>query len=100
MNIYEIDKNLKERTAFGINDIKYYDTETEPFKIYGIHREGDSFCRLPAALAAGVSENVKSLNCKTAGGRLRFKTDSTYVALYVVVTEEFKMPRMALCGTS
>ncbi len=100
MNIYEIDKNLKERVAFGINDIKYYDTETEPFKFYGIHREGDSFCRMPAALAEKVSDNIKSLNRKTAGGRLRFKTDSAYVALYVVVTEEFKMPRMALCGTS
>lgn len=100
MKIYEIDKNLKEKTAFGISDIQYYDTETEPFRIYGVHREGDSFCRLPAELAEGISNNIKSLNRKTAGGRLRFKTDSTYVALYVVLAEEFKMPLMALCGTS
>ncbi|MBQ8817236.1 MAG: hypothetical protein IJZ83_01545 [Clostridia bacterium] len=38
--------------------------------------------RIPLSVGENVSDRVKNLNYNTAGGRIRFRTDSPYVAIY------------------
>ncbi len=84
---------------------------TNPMKIYGVYREGDRFVRLPESVAAavrdeantvkpGVGEGVHSLYDNTAGGRVRFKTDSKYVAIKVSMHSVGGGDKTSLLGMS
>ncbi|MBO4213086.1 MAG: hypothetical protein J5894_03120 [Clostridia bacterium] len=61
----------------------FYNAKNKPFEIYGLYNDGSgkSFCRMPAEVAGVISEGVKHLALETAGGRVRFSTDSQYVAI-------------------
>ena len=80
-DISKIDKNFAVSTTIDKEDVRFYDAEEPPFEICGVFREGDCFRRLPEAVAESVSEGVLVLHSKTAGGRVRFRTDSAYVAI-------------------
>lgn len=60
--------------------------------IYGLYqpRTNNIYCRLPQELADTVSPGVARLNRCTAGGRLRFRTDSQRIAIRVRQTGEKK----------
>lgn len=81
MEISDIDKNLKINTGLNLCDVKYYDAEDEPFKIFGVFRENDCFRRLPEKLSSSISPYIDWGAVHTAGGRVRFLTDSEYVAI-------------------
>ncbi len=99
--IGEIDKNFKS-VAIAKDDMVIYDIESEPFDIYGVHRpEGyDMFVRMPRDAAEAVSDGVAGLNHHTAGGRVRFKTDSPYIAVKCVYPSFEVMPHMPMTGSS
>ena len=62
-----------------MSNVVYYDVKKAPFKIYGLDKEALSrgeYRRIPADVAAATSANVVTLSKNTAGGRIRFKTDS------------------------
>ena len=80
-NISKIDKNFAAKTNIDRDDIKFYNAEEKPFSIYGIFRENGKYRRMPESVAQKVSEGVYSLHTNTAGGRVRFVTDSSYVAI-------------------
>lgn len=64
--------------------IKFYDILNEPFKINGLikpYGDYDFFMRMPQEIADNVNSGVKILGYDTSGGRVRFKTDSPYVAI-------------------
>ncbi len=100
-NIGEIDKNLKvETTLKDVDDIRFYDVCNAPFELYGLAQKtvGTRFARMPEAFAEQVSKNVQVLNLHTAGGRVRFSTDSRYIALKVVWSGQSRMSHMPLTG--
>ncbi|MBQ7820704.1 MAG: SGNH/GDSL hydrolase family protein [Clostridia bacterium] len=99
-NITDIDKNFVVETNIQREGIKFYDAESEPFKIYGVFKEDGLFVRLPKAVAKDVNEGVNDLNRHTAGGRIRFRTTSPYVALVAKMNYVFKMPHFALTGSA
>lgn len=99
-SISEIDKNFKIETKLNKDDIVFYDVKKEPFKIYGIFHEDGKFRRLPEEVAKTVSEGVHYLSANTAGGRVRFKTDSQYVAINAKMGVIGKMPHFALTGSA
>lgn len=80
-NIADIDPNFKPGEQIDKAGMVFYHGEEEPFRIYGVFKENGRFRRLPEAVAKTVSENVLGLHDNTAGGRLRFRTDSSRVAL-------------------
>lgn len=47
-----------------------------------------------------MSKGVYSLHAHTAGGRVRIKTDSDYVAVFVRMPSVGKMPHFALTGSA
>ena len=80
-NFEKIDKNFKVETTINKNDVLFYDPRELPFRIYGVYHEDGQYRRMPRAVAESVSEGVLALHANTAGGRIRFKTDSPYVAI-------------------
>lgn len=81
MKITDVDKNFRIETSLPFDDVQYYNCEEAPFKIYGLLKENGAFRRMPEAVAKSVSEGVYFLHTHTAGGRIRFQTDSDYIAI-------------------
>ena len=82
MKLEELDKNFGP-DEFDRDDIVFYDARKEPFRIYGLYQPQTEaiFRRMPKAVADTVSPGVSGLSENTAGGRIRFKTDSPFVAI-------------------
>lgn len=100
MDITKADKNFIVKTEIEQEGLKFYDAESEPFKIYGIFREGDKFRRIPEALAKKVNDGVEILHTNTAGGRVRFRTDSSFIAIKAELGSVCRFSHMPLTGTS
>ena len=99
-NISLIDSNFKVESQIKESDIRFYNVLNAPFHIYGVSYENGKFRRLPEKVAKTVSDGVFSLHTHTAGGRVRFKTDSLYVAIYAKMSDVGKMPHFALTGSA
>lgn len=99
-DISQIDKNFKVETKIDKDDIKFYDPLLSPFKIYGVYKEDGCFRRMPKVVAESVSDGVSGLHVCTAGGRVRFKTDSNYVAINVKFNRVGKAPHFAMTGST
>ncbi len=97
-SIENIDKNLKVETSIEREGIKFYDANSEPFKIYGVYKDDGRYRRMPEDVAKNTSEGVWELHACTAGGRVRFKTDSSYVAIQAKMNPIYKMSHFALTG--
>lgn len=97
--IAEIDKNFKVETNLNKEDIVFYDTKNEPFEIYGVFFEDGKYRRMPASVAKKVSNGVDMLHANTAGGRVKFKTDSDYIAISAKMPSVSKMPHFAFSGS-
>lgn len=100
--IEEIDRNLKAVTTTGEHRAVFYDVRKPPFDIYGLyHPETEPiFRRLPADVAEATSPGVASLAANTAGGRVRFSTDSDFIAIRAVMPDAHRMYHMAFSGSS
>ena len=98
-NISEIDQNFKVETKIEKDDIKFYDPKLAPFKVYGLFHDGKKWCRLPEEVAKTVSEGVHFLHDNTAGGRIRFKTNSPYVAINTSMHSMCKISECAFTGS-
>ncbi len=93
---------VKIETTLEEKDIAFYNSKSDPFKIYGLYnyRKEKVFRRLPEDVAEATSKGVASLALQTAGGRVRFSTDSEYVAIKAVMPYVNHMPHMPLSGSS
>ena len=102
MRIEEIDKNLKVETALGLNDVVFADVRHDPFRVYGLYdyKNQPVFRRLPEDIAAATNDGVKGLASHTAGGRVRFSTDSPYIAIRCKMNSITHFSHMPLIGTS
>lgn len=84
----KIDKNFEVKTKINKDNIKFYSCTDEPFKIYGLLKPDakyDFFKRMSIDVAEKVNVGVHTLATNTAGGRIRFKTNSAYVAVNAVM---------------
>ena len=99
-DITKIDKNFKINTNINKEDIKFYDARVSPFRVYGVFYDDGKFRRMPEKIAKTVSSGVHSLHANTAGGRVRFKTNSPYVAINAKMTCITRMDHFPLCGSA
>ncbi len=100
-NIDKIDKNFAVSTVIE-DGKKSYNASEKPFEIYGLIKpssEGEIYRRLPENIAKTVSEGVHLLSTNTAGGRVRFKTNSRYIGIIAQMPEVGKMPHFAFTGS-
>lgn len=77
--------------------MKYYSISEKPFSVHGLIMpgNGERYKRLPEEVAENTNGGVAGLNYNTAGGRVRFKTDSKVIGLKAVYpTDVWKYPNM------
>jgi len=98
-SIGEIDKNLKVETEIVKDGMAFYDIDKVPFKVYGLLRENGRYKRMKEADAKAVSDGVYGGHASTAGGRVRFRTDSAVIAIETKMYAA-QMPHCALTGSS
>ncbi len=77
----------------------WYDASEPPFRLYGLY-SSNPYLRLPESVAEATNSGVKRLNFHTAGGRVRFSTDSARIGVRVKMPYVTKFCHMALTGTS
>lgn len=99
-NISELDAALSVEKTLKQKDIKFYNILQPPFKIHGIFHENGKFRRLPEDIARNISNGVYLLHTNTSGGRVRFKTNSPYIAIMAQMDGIGKMPHFALTGSA
>ena len=98
MRIEDIDKNfLPEGIPEGV-EMEYFNVREEPFKVWGLLYEDDSFCRLPDAVAKATNPGVYSLHEHSAGGRVTFRTNSRYVAISAKLRSVAAFSHFPACG--
>jgi len=102
MKISEIDKNLAVETKLNLPDAVWFNSKEAPFRIHGLYQveTGKQFLRMPPETAKATSEGVEWLNTHTAGGRIRFRTNSKYIAIKTDMPEAGIMPHMTVLGTA
>lgn len=102
MRIDEIDKNFKPCEAPEGETGEWYSVKDEPFKIYGLNKiiKGEKFTRMDEDVAAKTSDGVKFLNYNTAGGRIRFKTDSSFITIKAILPDTPLMAHFTRLGQS
>ena len=100
MDINKIDKNFAP-SEIDADGVEFYNVRQEPFSIYGLYDANHSipFKRLPDEIGQNVNEGVKRLYLHTAGGRVRFSTDSSLIAISVKLHETSRFAHMPFCGT-
>ena len=92
---YDLTTKLQEE------NLKYFDPAKPPFSLHGVlapDENEDCYRRMPAEVARETSRDVAALYTNTAGGRVRFVTDSPYVALKAFLPKVTHMNHMAQTG--
>ena len=82
-------------------DVVWRSALSAPFTLHGVffdEAEG-LYRRMPHEVAVAVSDAVRKLSRCTAGGRVRFRTNSPYLALRCLAPTFWAMPNMALTGS-
>ena len=100
MEISRIDARLAS-SSLKVTDAQWRSVLEPPFSLCGVSYDSEMglFLRMPKEVAREVSPQVFGLNQRTAGGRVRFKTDSPYVALYCVAPAFEPMPHMPITAS-
>lgn len=99
MQIPSLDPAFLVPSALGRGDIRWYAPNDAPFRIYGLCKVGkNEWHRVPEDVAQATSPGVADLSKNTAGGRIRFTTDSPFVAVRAKPLHEGGMAHMAMTG--
>ena len=87
MKAYEYDKGFKPESKIEEPDIVWLNVRDVPFTIHGVFYDEaqGQFIRMPQNVADAVESDVKWLNRQTAGGRIKFRTDSKFFAFHAVM---------------
>lgn len=90
-------------SALSLPHLQYHNPCEAPFSLHGILPPDETlpcYHRLPPNVAKSTSEGVEILYVNTAGGRVRFATDSPYISLKVSEPSSFRMSHMAQTGVA
>ncbi len=100
MKVSEIARNLSADSLRELTGDGWLNAKEAPFSIHGlaVAEKGDMFRRMPRDVAKNTGESVDRLNTYTAGGRVRFRTNSPYIAIKSVTIDEDIMPNITATG--
>lgn len=99
LNISKIDKNLVVNKEICKDGLRFWDPQVAPFVINGLLYKDGLYCRMVPETAERVSPNVQALNYNTAGGRIRFRTDSATIAISVKYGDIVNRPHFSMTGS-
>ncbi len=101
LDITQIDPNFLIGSQINKTDVVWMKATDAPLSIHGLAVvEGEKFWRLPEYLIDNVNEGVCTLARHTAGGRIRFRTDSPYIAYRAKSFGGGQMSHMPLTGSN
>lgn len=102
MDISTIDRNFVIEPTVTKEDIVWHDVKEPAFDIYGLYDPKNTypFYRLPPEIAAQANDGVHALTYNMAGGRVRFRTDSPYIAVRIVYDSLANFGHMPRSGAS
>ena len=100
LNMEEIDRNFAVNSDLGRDDIRFFDVKKTPEFLFGLRFDEDRFFRMPEDFAANFSDGMFSLNRCTSGGRVRFRTNSPFVAISIQLSRHEVMRHMAPSGST
>ena len=100
MRIEDYDVNFAVKTNLPTENIVFCDVRRAPFEVCGVIHEKGCFRRMPEAIAETVSQGVLAFHRHASGGRVRFKTDSPYIAIHAKMGSIGRMRHFALCGSA
>ena len=99
--IEEVDKNFNVTSQLTEKDIEFFDIKQMQCMMYGAAQMDDNgIYRLPKPIAGSISEGVDTLTSNTAGVRVRFKTNSDYIAIVAEYSNISKFSHMTLTGSA
>ncbi len=82
-----IDKDLAKSMAKPAlrdgENLLLYDISNKPFEIFGLIKTNEGYLRMPKEASDKVNEGISNLCRHTAGGRVRFSTNSTKIVIQV-----------------
>ena len=83
INDKPVDPNLYVPVTVEADGARFFDVRNEPFAVYGLYdyKNEPEFKRMPDYIGTSVNDGVTRLYKNTAGGRVRFCTDSSYVMI-------------------
>ena len=93
------DENMIVKKAVSRPGIKYYGVSEPQFRVCGVIYENGCFVRMPKAVAETVSTGIAQDYVTCAGGRIRFVTDSPYVAVSAEISHIYQFPIMSIEAT-
>ncbi len=106
MNVASLDINMDVESTISRAGLTYLDIDEKPFRIYGMWRERGFYARIPSEVCGIFNKNLtpeERINghhkSSTAGGRVRFVTDSPYVAVNVKLDEVYQYTTMSITAT-
>lgn len=100
-SIAQVDRNFLAGSEITRQDIDWYALPDEHFEIRGLAEAEDGlYYRLPVGLVDCVNEGVCTLGRHTAGGRIRFRTDSPFIAYRAKLRYTGSMSHMPLTGSA
>lgn len=101
VDVGAIDPNMNIAPVENAENIIFREVQHAPFQLYGVYysEEHQTFLRMPPETAATVNEGVLGGSSVTAGGRVRFSTDSSRIIIRTLQPELWALSRMPLTGT-
>ena len=100
MNLAKIDPSFRIESKIERKGLRFFPIDQAPFCVYGVVKENGTYRRMPETVARSVSEGVYALHTHTAGGRVRFVTDSPYVAIHTKLGSIGRMSHFSLIGSA
>lgn len=98
-----MDKNFAVSTGEVQAELEWFDVCKPPFTLYGFYKTGAGnppFHRLPEDVARQSGEGILFLNAHTAGGRVRFSTNSRRIGIRASMPTVHAMANMPLAGSA
>lgn len=100
MNLQAMKEKFEKISELEKSDVVFHAVHDGPFRVYGLFYRDGKYRRLPEEVAKTGHETVLEHHACTAGGRLRFKTDSAYVAIAARLPNVGKMAHFAMTGSA
>ena len=96
------DPNLYVADTVEAGGARFFDVRRAPFDVYGLYdyKNEPQFKRMPDWIGTSVNDGVTRLYTNTAGGRVRFCTDSPYIIVKAKMPNITHFPHMPLTGSS
>lgn len=101
LDVSTIDANLAT-LKFDNNEVEWISAHDKRFSLHGVYyNEGEGlYMRVPDEVSdASNNPGYRILSRLTAGGRLRFVTNSKYISIKAAIPPKMPMPHMSITGS-